>query len=100
MRIDAAQSNPARELLPPSSSQRSPASIHTPPAHDSLPPDTHDEQLQISFAEGHLLVYRFVDKETGDLVQQIPPEEVLRVMQGIQQWLQQSDEPEQLNLLF
>jgi len=33
-------------------------------------------------------VYRFVDSKTGDLVIQVPPEEVLRVMRNIQQMLQ------------
>jgi hypothetical protein len=61
-------------------------------------PTAPQERLQISFGDGQILIYRFFDQQTGELVQQIPPEEVLRVVRGIQEMLQKASNQEQLDL--
>lgn len=50
-------------------------------------------QLEVSVIldEYNKTVYRFVDKTTGELVQQVPPEELLKVMHNIEEMLKQSE---------
>ena len=45
------------------------------------------ERVSVSFDESRELVYRFADAKTGEVISQIPPEEVLRVVRGIQDLL-------------
>jgi hypothetical protein len=49
--------------------------------------------VSVSVTEGQVFVYRILDEKTGDLIQQIPPEEILRVIRNIQQMLQEMDRP-------
>lgn len=58
------------------------AAVTSVEARAPLPPP-RERSLSISFIENKTIVYRFLDKETGDLVQQVPPEEMLRVMRNI-----------------
>jgi len=44
-------------------------------------------RVEVSFQD-NTPVYRFVDAKSGELVLQVPPEEVLRVVRSIQQMLQ------------
>lgn len=61
---------------------------------------THQEDVSVSFAENNIIVYRFVDKDTGDLVRQVPPEEILRLVRNINDLLQgQSEEQKTINIL-
>jgi hypothetical protein len=63
----------------------------TPPVQTStanLPLLQHHEHEVKRILDGKRVVYRFVDKETGEVVYQIPSEEVLNIMQGIQEQLQ------------
>ena len=66
----------------PSSSAKAP--VDKPP---SLP-QTRPVQVNASFGEDNLIIYRIVDKETGDLIQQIPPEQLLEIARGVQQLLE------------
>src|SRR5690348_16284444 len=68
--------------------QGMPASQSQPPRNTPQSAPPHEEQLSISFDKGQIIIYRFLDKETGDLIQQVPPEEVLRVVRSIQELLQ------------
>jgi FlaG protein len=45
------------------------------------------ERVSVSIDESRELVYRFVDAKTGEVISQTPPEEVLRVVRGIQDLL-------------
>jgi hypothetical protein len=61
-----------------------------PPASNPMP---QTSQLDVNVVvENQHTVYRFVDRQTGDLVQQVPPEELLRVMRSIGELLQQSEQ--------
>lgn len=46
--------------------------------------------VTLAFTEDNKPVYQFVDKDSGDVVQQVPPEELLRVMRNIAEWLQRA----------
>lgn len=66
----------------------SPAVTNAPPAAapattSSQPQPIVSEQEVNVAVEDNQLVYRFVDKQSGELVQQVPPEEILRVMRNI-----------------
>lgn len=44
----------------------------------------------ISMDDNRNIIYRFVDMVSGDVIQQVPPEEVLRVMNNIAEMLRES----------
>jgi len=48
--------------------------------------------VAISVDANRNTIYRFLDQRTGDLIRQVPPEEVLRVMRSIEQMLQASQQ--------
>jgi FlaG protein len=50
-------------------------------------------QVSVSVADGQVFVYRILDEKTGDLIQQIPPDEILRLIRSIQQMLQETERP-------
>jgi hypothetical protein len=56
----------------------------------SLPPLPVPAAVSVSLDSDRNTIYRFIDPKTGDLIRQIPPEEVLRIMRNIQNLLQQS----------
>src|SRR5713226_4630673 len=49
-------------------------------------------RVSVSIDETREIVYRFVDAKTGDVISQTPPEEVLKVVRGIQDLLR-AEEP-------
>ena len=51
-------------------------------------------KLQIAFDESRNMIYRFVDSETGDLIQQVPSEEILKVVRTIQEILRKAGAPQ------
>jgi hypothetical protein len=61
---------------------------------DSLPGSgAADHHVSVSVVDGQVFVYRILDEKTGDLIQQIPPEEILRLIRNIQQLLQEGHQP-------
>jgi FlaG protein len=46
----------------------------------------HDRDVDVQWS-GDIMVLRFIDKQSGTLVQQIPSEEVLRVVRNVQELL-------------
>jgi uncharacterized FlaG/YvyC family protein len=55
---------------------------------ESAVPQARAIQVNASFSEDNLIIYRIVDKETGDLIQQIPPEQVLEIARSVRQLLE------------
>ena len=47
--------------------------------------------------EGQRIIYRFVDKKTGETILQVPPEQLLSVMRGIEEQLQRQGERKQIS---
>jgi len=45
-------------------------------------------QVNASFGPANLIIYRILDKETGDLIQQIPPEQLLEIARSVRELLQ------------
>ena len=50
-------------------------------------PQARQYQVNASFGPANLIIYRILDKETGDLIQQIPPEQLLQIVRSIQESL-------------
>ncbi len=51
-------------------------------------PQARQLQVNASFGQANLIIYRILDKETGDLIQQIPPEQLLQIARSIQDLLE------------
>lgn len=61
-------------------------------SHPSSPlpeklPGSRQFEVDVAFAANNRIIYRIVDKDTQDLIQQIPPEQVLAIARGIQELL-------------
>ena len=64
---------------------------HAEVAHVPLPaPD----RVTVAVDPTRELVYRFLDPKTGEVVSQIPPEQVLEIVRGIQALLRNQDRSE------
>ena len=77
------QASPAQRTPAPSRPS-APALEEAAAASTALPPP---ERVSVSVDETRELVYKFVDARTGEVLSQIPPEEVLRIVRGIQDLL-------------
>ena len=49
-------------------------------------------QLNVSVDEKQNVIYRFTDPNSGELVRQVPPEEILRIMRNIEDLLHESEQ--------
>lgn len=76
---------PAAAPSPDSSSN---AAEHVRTASDGWQSPQHEVNVVLN--ENQRIVYKFVDKGTGEVVEQIPPEESLRLIENIQQLLEKS----------
>ena len=45
-------------------------------------PQSRAFQVSASFGSGHLVIYRILDKETGELIEQVPPQRFLDAAQN------------------
>lgn len=70
----------ARSSVPEAASRTAEAPLSLPQARQL--------QVNASFGEANLIIYRILDKETGDLIQQIPPEQLLQIARSIQELFQ------------
>ena len=68
--------------------------------HEPSPvaPAARPIEVSASFEAGNRIIYRILDKETGDLIQQIPPEQLLEIARGIRELLQSRQEHRQLDV--
>jgi hypothetical protein len=85
------QAQPANQNQPAqnqAANQPKPAevTVNVPPAIPA------PEVMSVSFDQNRNTIYRFVDEKSGDLVRQVPPEEVLRVMRSVEDMLQESEQ--------
>jgi hypothetical protein len=51
-------------------------------------PQARQLQVDASFGQANLIIYRILDKQTGDLILQVPPEQLLQIARSVQQLLQ------------
>lgn len=64
----------------------------------SSEPSAPQRQVSITFDESNRAIYQFFNQETGELVQQYPSEEVLRVARNIADLLDDEDASRGKNL--
>lgn len=86
--MQASPSSPANRtqtVAAPSKSQ--PAAVD--PALSGWQSPEHEVNVVLDQNQG--IVYKFVDKDTGEAVEQIPPEETLRMIENIQHLLEPSE---------
>jgi uncharacterized FlaG/YvyC family protein len=95
MSIDGVQAVPATaealtDLAPVRSTS---ASAEAVPPKSSLNdilknmPQARQLQVDASFGQANLIIYRILDKQTGDLILQVPPEQLLQIARSIQESL-------------
>jgi len=72
---------PAGDSHPPQSSE---ASLRPQERPQSLP-EARTLQVSAAFGQNHLVIYRIVDKTTGELVEQIPPEQFVDVSKTLRE---------------
>jgi hypothetical protein len=53
----------------------------------SAAPHFHAIQVTAAFGQDNVIIYRIPDKETGDLIRQIPPEQLLEIARSVRQLL-------------
>jgi uncharacterized FlaG/YvyC family protein len=58
--------------------------------HESSSPSAPKYEVTVQFDQNQVIVTRFVDQKSGELVQQIPSEQVMKIIESIQQLLQES----------
>jgi hypothetical protein len=51
-------------------------------------PQARQLQVDAAFGQANLIIYRILDKQTGDLILQVPPEQLLQIARGVQEFLQ------------
>jgi len=96
MQVDAAQpagsrpevaAQPGPSRVPAASPEPSPSGPPISSGRGQPGGAFNSRQVSISVDQSQVWVYRILDGKTGDLIQQIPPEEVLRIVRGIQEML-------------
>jgi len=90
-----AQAHGSAEPIPASHSDEAEPAASTirAPIVTSMP----EHEVSVQLDDSLHRIYRFVDKRTGDLIQQVPPEELLRVMRNISEMLERSGEHLKVN---
>lgn len=93
MRIDSVDLTAALSPSPTAPAKNADPRSQPPPTSSAVAipvPAAPQRDVSITVDDSQHIIYRFVDKQTGDLVQQLPPEELLRVMRNIGELLQES----------
>jgi|SRR5689334_13919321 FlaG protein len=50
-------------------------------------PQAPEREVDVVVDDNQVRIYRFIDKQTGEVIVQLPPEEMLRVMRNIKKML-------------
>ncbi|HZQ23154.1 MAG TPA: flagellar protein FlaG [Terriglobales bacterium] len=81
-----------RAVISPAETRNSSPQVQAPApvqaSTTSLPLLEHREQEVKRIFDGKRMVYRFVDKQSGEVIYQVPSDEVLNIMRAIQEQLQ------------
>jgi hypothetical protein len=51
-------------------------------------PATRPVEVDASYGENNVIIYRILDRDTKDLIQQIPPEQLLEIARSVREMLQ------------
>jgi len=79
-------------------SPKSQAPVATSSPAETIVPQVRAIQVDASYGEDNRIIYRILDKQSGELIQQIPPEQLLAIARSIQQLLQAEAETRRLDL--
>lgn len=63
-------------------------------------PQSRALQVSASFGSGHLVIYRILDKETGELIEQVPPQRFLDAAQNTEESPANEGNSQKLNTQF
>jgi len=85
-RNQQSERNQLPQNQPPDQLKQAASTVKVPPAIPA------PEVMNVTFDQNHNTIYRFVDEKSGDLVRQVPPEEVLRVMRNVEEMMQESEQ--------
>lgn len=98
MRIDpvqvAARSNQAESAFARRSSMPQPPKQEKSVKEETkaaVPAAPAQAQISVSIDKDKNVIYQFLDPRTGEVLQQVPPEQVLQVMRSIADLLRQSE---------
>jgi uncharacterized FlaG/YvyC family protein len=58
----------------------------------AVPVNTPRFEISVRYNENQVLVTKFIDQKSGDVVQQIPPDQVLKIIESIQELLKESSQ--------
>jgi len=100
MQIDALRTRPNSDLPPVDSKTKSPAPRPAAAQKEPAAPERaaapsiplpQPERVTVSVDPTRELVYRFLDPKTGEVISQVPPEQVLEIVRGIRDLLRSAD---------
>jgi FlaG protein len=60
--------------------------------HDLVPAAAPKYEVTVQFDHNQIMITKFIDQKSGELVQQIPSEQVMKIIESIQQLLQESSQ--------
>lgn len=64
----------------------------------SAPLDMPKYDVTVHYDENQVLVTKFIDQKSGEVVQQIPPDQVLKIIASIQEMLKESAQTRVLDI--
>lgn len=70
----------------------------TAPSQPNAVSEPRQFEVNASFTQNNVIIYRILDKQTGTLVLQIPPEQLLRIAQSVSDMLRGDPSPGKLNV--
>jgi uncharacterized FlaG/YvyC family protein len=56
----------------------------------ALPVNTPKYEVTVQYDANQILVTKFIDQKSGEIVQQIPPDQMLKIIESIQELLKES----------
>ena len=74
---------------PPGPATQTSKSIASQQTKAAIPPPS---QLSVSVDDRQNVIYRFTDPASGEVVRQVPPEQILRIMRNIEDLLRESEQ--------
>jgi hypothetical protein len=86
--VETGSANPRQRVTAQPAAAEQPLSAVKP----APSPQTSKYDVTVRYAENQVLVTTFIDQNSGEVVQQIPPDQVLRIIETFQEFLQESSQ--------
>jgi hypothetical protein len=84
--LETESASPRQRVTAQPAAAEQPLSAVKPPPSS---PQTPKYDVTVRYAENQVLVTTFIDQNSGEVVQQIPPDQVLRIIETFQEFLQE-----------